>query len=86
MTLLNGQFALEQARFMAERVWRRAAFPGARAYVAAFGREPSDTELAAAIEFLAGQEKAIDGKAAANESAVDFCHALFNASEFLNIE
>lgn len=87
LTLLNGRFALEQARYMGERL--ETGDRGSlivRAYRAALGRNPRAAELSAAREFLARQEKTIGGASAAREAAIDFCHALLNASEFLYLE
>ena len=77
LNLLNSSFVHQQARLFAQRV-RREAGPDAdarltRAFLLAFGREPTSRERAAARGVLD----------AFGLPAV--CRALFNANEFLFI-
>ena len=58
-------------------------------YLAVIGREPDDAELAAAVEFLAAQEKSYgtNEKPDARELALaDFCQVLFGLNEFVYVE
>ncbi|MEO6807880.1 MAG: hypothetical protein ABI353_02065, partial [Isosphaeraceae bacterium] len=70
------------------------------AYRLAYARSPTANEQAEAIAFLHDQGKRVDGKAqsadpqavqspnpdAHSAALVDFCHAIFNTSEFLYID
>jgi hypothetical protein len=96
LALLNGEFALARAgawsgRLVAEHGQDAPAL--ARAAMAeAFTREPREEERRAGEKFLAEQTKAIaaDGDAttgdAARAAAIDFCHAILNANEFLYVD
>lgn len=100
LSLLNGKFSLDQAAAWGKRLLAAHAEDREElvrsAYRQAFSRAPSAAELAAATTFLARQEQLLTAEgalvpnrsaAAAAEGAVtDFCHALFNSSEFLHIE
>ena len=58
-------------------------------YQAAIGRTPDDSELAAALEFLATQEKSYTAseKSDSRELALaDFCQVLFGLNEFVYVE
>jgi hypothetical protein len=74
LTLLNSGFALDQARFFAERLAKehddRAAQVD-RAFRLAYGRAPKPQELAAALELIREHGLPI------------FCRALLNANEFI---
>jgi hypothetical protein len=75
LTSLNSVFVQQQSAFFAERLKKdageRPEAQIARAFVLAFGREPSANELAASSAFVPKQ-----GLAA-------FCRAILNANEFL---
>ncbi len=75
LNLLNSQFLLQQAGFLAERLTREAgAEPPnqvARAFILAFGRPPTGRESATAGQFV--QQNGLPA----------FCRALFNANEFV---
>ncbi|MFO0901005.1 MAG: DUF1549 and DUF1553 domain-containing protein [Pirellulales bacterium] len=102
LLLLNSGLTLELAEAWAKRLLEASPNdPRAlaeQAYLQAFGRAPSDEEAKAAVAFLLGRTRASRGadQAAgegASESstlapaaAADFCHALFNASEFITID
>ena len=82
LTMLDDPFVLGQARIWADRI---LAEPGksasqrlSSAYLSAFGRPPSEAELADALLFLRGRES--DATAWA-----DLAHVLFNVKEFLFI-
>jgi hypothetical protein len=85
LVLLNGDFTLERARRWADELLTR--FPQddralvAQAYRAAWGRRPTDEEVALGLDFLKKQP------ADAHTAAVtDFCHALVSANEFLYVD
>jgi hypothetical protein len=98
LVLLNGDFALERARRWAADL--RARYPGddralvARAYRAAWGRRPTEDEVALGLKFLDSQEAVLrpespGGRAGDNARAAavaDFCHALLGANEFLYVD
>jgi hypothetical protein len=99
LTLLNGEFAREQARHLAERVRRESAptVDGGDstivlAYRLAFIRTPSADELIATRAFLHSQsqlrEKTQRLPAAKADLAAfeDFCHVLLNANEFIYLD
>ncbi len=77
LNLLNSRFVIRQAAFFAERIEREAgpdrARQAGRAFHLAFGRGPSDTELAAAVSLIKSH-----GSAA-------LCRALYNANEFVYV-
>jgi hypothetical protein len=104
LVMLNGRLGLAEARAMAGRLL--AIHPGdvrglvRAAYLAAFDRDPTADESAAAEQFLQRQTK-LTGSAprdalpdplppgvdpARAAAAVDFCHALMNTAEFLYVE
>ena len=61
-------------RTLAGRSSRRLAEQVRLAYRLAFAREPSEQEAAEAIDLSAGSDLA------------EFCHLLFNASEFVYVD
>lgn len=86
LTLLNNPFVVQQAQLWAKRA---LAEPGPtteervrRLYVSAFGRSPSEGELADALAFLAEQAKTY-GKPDDPRAWTDLCHVLFNVKEFI---
>jgi hypothetical protein len=93
LALLNGELALDQARRWAARLLNKhhhdlLGLIG-DAYSEAFGRSAANDEIEAAARFIDQQRRA-QGEAA-HESAIaaavaDFCHALFNANEFLYVD
>ncbi len=78
LALLNDSFMLRMAERFAERVAADAGENSTarvkRAYLLAFGREPTAEESATAVDFVAQH-----GLAA-------FCRVIFNANEFLYVE
>ncbi len=62
------------------------------AYLLAFGRPADTVEIDDAIEFIKAQQALISSqsnppsKAASQQALVDFCHALFNANEFIYLD
>jgi mono/diheme cytochrome c family protein len=75
LNLLNSRFVIRQAAFFAERVASEAgpepAGQADRAFRLAFGRSPSQTELAAAVSLIK------------SHGAAALCRALYNANEFV---
>ena len=67
LVMMNGDFTLAQSKFFAERVVREAgAEPTAqvkRAWLLAFGDDPSAEELKESSEFLAAQDRAFQSQA-----------------------
>jgi hypothetical protein len=77
LNLLNSPFIMEQANIFARRLRNEAGIQVSqqidRAFLLAFGREPSPPEKRAAIEMIQSEGLPI------------FCRALFNANEFIFI-
>ncbi|HEY7158395.1 MAG TPA: DUF1549 and DUF1553 domain-containing protein [Gemmataceae bacterium] len=95
LAMLNGEFTLAQARLLAGDLLAAHGHANEKliraAYQRAFGREPERDEVAAAEKFLRSQARRIasDGEPSRDALAsavVDFCHALLNAAEFLDVE
>ena len=101
LTLLNGEFALLQARYLADRVIGEAPTdPAARVkrlYRITLSREPSETELAAGLEFLSSERELQAAKASGSDSGAasrrgadqaaltNLSHVMLNTNEFLYI-
>jgi hypothetical protein len=77
LNLLNSPFAMQQAKFFAERLTAEAGpEPAAqvrRAFMLAFGRPPVPDETSESVQFVA------------REGLPAFCRALFNANEFVRV-
>ena len=77
LNLLNSEFVMQQAAFLAERLEREAGSDTAaqvqRAFSLAFNRTPEPEELAAATQLI--REHGLRA----------FCRALFNANEFVYV-
>jgi hypothetical protein len=77
LNLLNSRFVIRQAAFFAERivseVGREPPRQAERAFRLAFGRRPSETELAAAVSLIK------------SHGAAALCRALYNANEFVYV-
>ncbi len=92
LAMLNGEFSLTQARHLSGVLVAdhgRAVAPLVRAaYRRIFSREPDAQEIAAAEKFLQRQARLIGAPSspAFSDAVVDFCHALLNSAEFLNVE
>jgi len=101
LMLLNSDMILGFAKSFAERVRQVASDDVGQvrtAYELAFGRQPIESELAAAQTFLAHQRALISKslktnksgagpvKAATEQAVVDLCHALLNSNEFLYLD
>ena len=91
LAMLNGEFTLTQARHLAGLLRAdhgRASDPLIRAaYLRVFSREPDTQEMAAAEKFLAREARLVgSSNPLVFDAVVDFCHALLNSAEFLNVE
>lgn len=93
LALLNNQFVLEQAGFLAERITREAGTEAPaqinRAFQLTLNRAPNEKELAWSLEFLKTQAAGHTERKTENPDAAalrDFCHALVNLNEFLYID
>jgi hypothetical protein len=89
LVMMNNPFVLQQAELWAKRVLatpNRTAEDRVRdMYAAAFGREPTRDELAAATEFVK-EVSAEHGKPDHPKAWADLAHVLFNAKEFVFVE
>jgi hypothetical protein len=92
LAMLNGEFSLTQARHLAGVLLAEHAHNTTRlihtAYLRTFSREPDAREAAAAEKFLRRQAQLIGSSnpTGIDAAAVDFCHALLNSAEFLEVE
>ncbi|MFN0084751.1 MAG: DUF1553 domain-containing protein [Blastocatellia bacterium] len=93
LALMNNQFVLEQAGFLAERVAREGGSDSRarvdRLFRLALNRGPSVREAAWAAEFLREQAGGYVGRSAAPPDASalrDLCHAIINLNEFLYLD
>jgi hypothetical protein len=86
LALMNNPFVVQQAELWAKRVLaepdRTPEQRIAGMYVSAFGREPTDAELADAVKFLDEQGKQY-GKGNEARAWADLGHVLFNVKEFI---
>lgn len=96
LQLMNGEFANEQARYMAERLLKEAGDnPAAlidHGYQLAIARTPSPHEKELGLRFLRDQIAMHGGKDTASldrgallAATTDFCHVLFNLNEFIYV-
>jgi hypothetical protein len=78
LNLLNSRFVVAQAQFFADRLKSEAGTDPAkqaqRAFRLAFGRGPSDSELAAAVALIGAH------------GTPALCRALYNANEFVYVQ
>ena len=93
LMLMNGEFMLLQARYLADRVIEEvpgeAAARVKRLYLITLGREPNANELAQSLDFLI-QEREFQVAEAADRTAdqaalTNLSHVLLNTNEFLYI-
>ena len=84
---MNDPFVGEHSRLWAKRILSTSGAADAdrirAAYVAAFGRLPSNEEKQSAEAFLQAQAKAHGEAKPAEKAWVDLCHVLFNVKEFI---
>jgi hypothetical protein len=94
LVLLNGELALGQAQHWAARLLNEHGHDLlgliSAAYREAFARSPTDDEIEAAVKFITAQgpssDASLNHEAALTAAIADFCHALFNANEFLYVD
>ena len=88
LLMINSKDSLAHAAEFARRVQTEAGPERdsqiVGAYRLAFGRQPSGTELTAAIEFL--NQQAARNAASASSTLTDFCQVLLNSNEFLYVD
>jgi hypothetical protein len=82
LSLLNGQFTLQQAELLAKRI-EPAADPVAAAWSAVFGRTPTEAEATRSRQFLERQTANLGSRHAA---LLEMARGLFNVNEFLYVE
>jgi hypothetical protein len=86
LTLMNNPFVIAQAGEWAKRLLAEKELTPEqrvdRLYVTAFARPPSAQERAAALAFVAEQDK-VYGPEGAGRSWSDLCHVLINTKEFI---
>ncbi|MFN0055487.1 MAG: PSD1 and planctomycete cytochrome C domain-containing protein [Planctomycetales bacterium] len=87
LALMNNPFVVEQAEVWGRRVAAESSDNASRLremYVAAYSREPTETELAEALEFLATQSRQSPDDPV--RPWADLAHVLFNVKEFVFVE
>jgi hypothetical protein len=86
LALMNNPFVTQQADLWAKRVLKEEGISTSerikRMYIAAFGREPTKTETADALQFLADQAKDY-GREDDPRAWKDLCHVMMNTKEFI---
>lgn len=89
LMMINGSYPLARARaFGRHLISQEHETTGDAidaAFQAAFGRSPADTELHEAAEYLRASPSDDPAKLDAGR-LTDFCHILFNSSEFLYVD
>jgi hypothetical protein len=88
LALMNNPFVLEQASVWANKVIAETPDPAERIrqmYSAAFARQPTDTEVHEASQFIFQQAQQY-GAGDSSRPWVDLAHVLFNVKEFIFIE
>lgn len=93
LALMNNEFILQQAGFFAERISSEAGTDARKQVGAAFklalNRQPSEKEMTWSLEFLRTQAAGYAERKNEKPDAAalrDFCHAVFNLSEFLYVD
>ncbi|MEI7686924.1 MAG: DUF1549 and DUF1553 domain-containing protein [Planctomycetota bacterium] len=91
LLMLNGEFSIQQAQALAKRLSAKSQDVTAivrGAYSSVLCREPTAEDLSGAERFIHHQAERIRGDSPDARAAaiVDFCHALLNSAEFMNIE
>jgi hypothetical protein len=88
LILLNDPFVHQQAEAWARRVLAAPATSSERIagmYLSAFGRPPTDPEVAACREFLGEQARRRGGSPEDAAAWADLAHTLFNVKEFIYV-
>ena len=85
LTLLNSEFAYEQARALAAKLIAQGepAKMAAAAYRRALARDPTPDELRLTVDFLSKQQERTGSRDAA---AIELARGLFNLNEFLYVD
>ncbi len=87
LLMLNNPFVIQQAEFLASRIRESAGEDLTEqvtlAWRIVFGRRPSESDIAAGIEFLTTTEPTPEK---VNASLNHFCHALLSSNEFLYVD
>ncbi len=87
LLLLNSADVLRQAEFFAERLQQEAGKePRAqveRAWRLAYAAEPTTSEIAQALEFLARQSEQLNNP---QQALANFCQALLSSNRFLYVD
>lgn len=89
LMMLNGDYALDRAKAMAEQLESRGFDTPdemlQHAFRLAWGRPPTKSELTNSLQFVAtapdGEHWQVDP-----DRLIDFCHVLFNSNEFLYVD
>lgn len=88
LLLINGEYALKRAVNMAERLMiepdRDPAEVVRNAFRLTWSREPDDSEMLDALDFVlaqSGEDAHID-----SDKLADLCHILFNSNQFLYVD
>ena len=89
LMMINGDYTLGRAQKLAEQLAKDDfATPDEmlrHAFRLTWGREPTESELASALTFIAAAT-AEEQWTFDQERLVDFCHVLFNSNEFLYVD
>jgi hypothetical protein len=90
LTLFNGDFVNQQARYLAARLLREAG-PGEKqqielAYRLAFARAPRESELREMAAFLERERAASGGENAALHALQQLARVLFNTNELVYVD
>jgi len=82
LSLLNGDFTLEQSRVLAAKM-ETSSDPVATAFTSVYGRRPTFAEIERTKQFLVRQTANLGSRQAA---LVELARGLFNTNEFLYVE
>ncbi|MEO2020553.1 MAG: DUF1553 domain-containing protein, partial [Pirellulaceae bacterium] len=88
LLMINGDYALARARALAKQLATRKMPPAeilSEAFALTWGRSPSAQELTTAVKFTGGPFTS-ESDRITEENLVDFCHVLFNSSEFIYLD
>jgi hypothetical protein len=89
LILLNDPFVQQQSAVWAKRTMMLDVNPKARInhmYVEAFGRQPTETEIQACLDFLKSQATARQVTEEDEKVWFDLAHTLFNVKEFIFLD
>lgn len=96
LMLMNGEFAIKHAEYLAERISSQAGDSTVRliegAWQSVYGREPDEAERHAAVNYFAQakagrfQENGGQAELARQQAVTDLCHVLLGSNEFLYVD